>query len=657
MNMNSKSFAFFLAIFLIAALTAVYWNHFDNGFHFDDSHTIVNNGFIKNIDNLPQFFQDSETTSSLPTNQAYRPVITSLNAIDYWIAGSLNPKVFHWHIYLEFLLLLGLLYLLLLRIFEKTDGQKHYLLAVIGASFFGFHTATAETINYIIARSDGFSTLMVLSAVLIYISNKGWSKEIALIPLIIGCLAKPTTLMLAPILFLYDFLLETPSFFVKDEKAKVIPKIRASLKGTLPFFLFGAAMYFFTRSMFSETWKPSDVNALEYLNTQPYIFWVYIKTFFYPTGLTADSDLALITDLVSGKVVFGLTVILITLFIAFKAALNRKTLPIAFGIFWFYVALIPSSSIVPLAEVMNHHRTFFPYIGLVIASVWAGYLAFDSITKGKPSVVSKMAVTLILSCFLGAHAHGTFQRNEVWDNDASLWKDVTIKSPNNGRGLMNYGLTEMRMGRMESAISFFERALKTSYGGHPYLYVNLGIAKNSLGIRTKNQTLIVEGEKHLKQAVQMGPGYPDCHYHYANWLQSNGHQDDAIKHLNLALELSPGHQQAKGLLDALTITLAKKLEQLEQETIRQNTPEAYLNLSLKYYNAEQYENCIKASYQSLELKPNYAEAYNNICSAYNKLGLYEEALKACNKALILKPDYALAKGNLNWSIQQLKNGQ
>ena len=268
-----------------------------------------------------------------------------------------------------------------------------------------------------------------------------------------------------------------------------------------------------------------------------------------------------------------------------------------------------------------------------------------------------MAVTLILSCFLGANAHGTFQRNEVWDNDASLWKDVTIKSPNNGRGLMNYGLTEMRMGRMESAISFFERALKTSYGGHPYLYVNLGIAKNSLGIRTKNQTLIVEGEKHLKQAVQMGPGYPDCHYHYANWLQSNGHQDDAIKHLNLALELSPGHQQAKGLLDALTITLAKKLEQLEQETIRQNTPEAYLNLSLKYYNAEQYENCIKASYQSLELKPNYAEAYNNICSAYNKLGLYEEALKAFNKALILKPDYALAKGNLNWSIQQLKNGQ
>lgn len=657
MNLNSKSFAVSLAVFLMVGLTAVYWNHFDNGFHFDDSHTIVNNSFIKDIDNLPKFFQDSETTSSLPTNQAYRPVITSLNAIDYRIAGSLNPKVFHWHIYLEFLLLLGLLYLLLLRIFEKADGQKHYLLAVIGASFFGFHTATAETINYIIARSDGFSTLMVLSAVLIYISNKGWSKEIALIPLIIGCLAKPTTLMLAPILFLYDFLLEQPSFFVKDEKAKVIPKIAASLKGTLPFFLFGAAMYFFTRSMFSETWKPSDVNTLEYLNTQPYIFWIYIKTFIYPVGLTADSDLTLITDLLSGKVVLGLTVILITLFIAFKAALNRKTLPIAFGIFWFYVALIPSSSIVPLAEVMNHHRTFFPYIGLVIASVWAGYLAFDSITKGKPSVISKGAITLILCCFLGAHAYGTFQRNEVWDNDASLWKDVTIKSPNNGRGLMNYGLTEMRMGRVESAISYFERALKTSYGGHPYLYVNLGIAKNSLGIRTKNKTMVAEGEKYLKQAVQMGPGYPDCHYHYANWLQSNGRQDDAIKHLNQALELSPGHQQARGLLDALTITLAQELKLLEQETVRQNTPEAYLNLSLNYYNAEQYENCIKASYQSLELKPNYAEAYNNICSAYNKLGLYEEALKACNQALILNPDYALAKGNLNWSIQQLKNGQ
>jgi hypothetical protein len=212
MKMNSKYFASSIAAFLIVALTAVYWNHFDNGFHFDDSHTIVNNGYIKDIGNIPLIFQDAKTTSSLPTNQAYRPMITSLNTIDFWITGSLNPNVFHWHIYLEFLLLLGLLFLFMLKLFEKADGKKHYLLAVLGTGFFAFHTATAETINYIIARSDGFSTLMVLISAIVYVNGTGWRKQLALIPFIIGCLAKPTTLMLAPILSFGTYSLKTHPF-------------------------------------------------------------------------------------------------------------------------------------------------------------------------------------------------------------------------------------------------------------------------------------------------------------------------------------------------------------------------------------------------------------------------------------------------------------
>lgn len=656
-NLNSKSFVAGLAAILVVALTAVYWNHFDNGFHFDDSHTIVNNGFITDIHNLPLIFKDAKTTSSLPLNQAYRPVVTSLNAIDYWIGGKLNPKVFHWHIYLEFLVLLWLFYLLLLRIFKMADGEKHRLVTVLGAGFFAFHTATAETINYIIARSDGFSTLMVVASMLIYINTKGWKKQLGLIPFIIGCLAKPTTLMLAPILFLFDLLLEHPSLLIKEEKPKVIPKVVDALKGTISFFILGAVMYLFTRSMFSDTWKPSDVKMLDYLNTQPYIFWVYIKTFFVPTELSADTDLTLIKEFFAPKVLWGLLVILASLVFAWKMALNRNTLPIAFGILWFYVALVPSSSVVPLAEVMNHHRTFFPYMGLVMAVVWGSYLLIQKATKGKPSTATKGVVAGVLLVVFGLHAYGTYERNEVWDNDESLWYDVTVKSPNNGRGLMNYGLTEMRKGNMEVAIGYFERALKTGYGRHPYLYINLGIAKNALGTRTNDAKLKQEAEQYLKQAVQMGPGYPDCHFHYAQWLANNGRNDEAVKHLNKALQLSPAHQQSQNLLNRLTVSAEDQIRQLEESAVRENTPEAYLNLSLKYYNVGQYENCVKACNRALQLKPDYAEAYNNICSAYNQLKLYEDAQKACEKALEFKPGYKLAQGNLNWAIQQQKNGQ
>ncbi|MCB0754823.1 MAG: tetratricopeptide repeat protein [Flavobacteriales bacterium] len=668
-DLNSKSFVYSLAALLIVVLTAVYWNHFDNGFHFDDSHTIVNNNYVAPRTDQPDslqlslterillIFSDAKTTSSLPTNQAYRPLVTSLNAIDFWIAGSLNPTVFHWHIYFEFILLLGLFYLLLAHVFKEIDGKDQRLLAMLAAAFFGFHTATAETINYIIARSDGVSTFLVLTSALIYIKNDGITKQLALIPFILGCLAKPTTLMLAPILFAYELLIVKPSFPVKTEDGKTLKKTLDVLKHTTSFFLVGAGMYLFTRSMFSDTWQPSTVNMWDYLNTQPYIFWVYIKTFFLPTELTADTDLTLIKEYFSPKILFGLLVIALSLAVAFRCAFQRKTLPIAFGIFWFYVALIPSSSVIPLAEVMNHHRTFFPYLGLVMAVFWAGYLLYERIINSQNQKIVRAVSAVFIVVVFSAHVYGTYQRNEVWHSDESLWYDVTIKSPKNGRGLMNYGLTEMRKGNMESAIKYFEKALNTSYGRHPYLYINLGIANNSLANRTNDPELKKKAETYLKQAIQMGPGYPDCHYHYAKWLIAEQRTDEAIKHLNRALELSPAHRDATILLSSLTKTAEQILAQAESNAVKQNTPEAFLDLSLKYYNHGQYENCIKACQKALRLRPEYAEAYNNICSAYNKLNLFEEAAKACESALQIKPEYELAKGNLNWARSQMQKGQ
>jgi tetratricopeptide (TPR) repeat protein len=578
-------------------------------------------------------------------------VVTTLNAIDYWLAGSLKPEVFHWHIYLEFVLLLVLLYFFFLKTFRLVDGKHHRLVALLGTAFFAFHTPTAETINYIISRSDGFSTLMVLAGTLIYISGSGWKKQLGLLPFIIGSLAKPTTLMLAPILFVFDLLLENPSMLVRNERFN-LPRLRTIVQNTALYFVAGAVMYKFTRSMFSPTWLPSNISAADYLNTQPYVMWIYVKTFFFPVSLTADTDLELIKKWSDPRVLGGLAIIGLMLAVAYRAARKRQTLPISFGILWFFIALVPSSSVIPLAEPMNHHRTFFPYIGLVMALAWGVYLAFEKVTNGKPSTTAKASLAGFIMLVLGANAYGTYQRNEVWDNDESLWYDVTIRSPKNGRGLMNYGLTEMRKGNLESAISYFEAATHTGYGRHPYLYTNLGVAKNSLAGQRNDPALRQEAERYLREAVRIGHNYPECHYHLGNWLAANGKVDEAVSELNKALEQSPGHTQARMLLQALTRTAAEGLKIAEEAAYQQNTPESYLELSLKYYNNGQYDNCIKACETALKLRPNYAEAYNNICSAYNKLKQFDKAIVACEKALSISPNYALAQGNLNWARSQ-----
>ena len=59
------------------AITLAYANHFRNSFHFDDSHTVESNLFIRDLRNVPRFFTDVRTFSSLPPNQSYRPVVTT----------------------------------------------------------------------------------------------------------------------------------------------------------------------------------------------------------------------------------------------------------------------------------------------------------------------------------------------------------------------------------------------------------------------------------------------------------------------------------------------------------------------------------------------------------------------------------------------------
>ena len=545
---------------------------------------------------------------------------------------------------------------MMLKVFELASGKKYYLVAMLGTAFFAFHTATAETINYIIARSDGFSTLMVLAGMLLYVSNNGWKKQLGLIPLIVGCMAKPTTLMLAPLLFLWELLLEPPSISVRNEMAAFVPKIAVALKNTAGYFLVGLGMYLFTRSMYSDTWGSGSDSNFTYLNTQLYVVWIYVKTFVLPMGLTADTDLTLIREYLSPKTLWGLAVILALLALAWRTALSRKTVPIAFGILWFFVSLAPSSSFVPLAEVMNHHRTFFPYLGFVMAVTWGFFLGYEKLQMKWPSRFS-WATGAVIFIIITAHAFGTYQRNEVWDSDESLWYDVSIKSPRNGRGLMNYGLVKMGKGQLNEAKSYFERALDTDYGQHPYLHINLGIANNAVADRTNDLALKKLAENQLKKAIRLGPGYPDSHYYYGRWLFQNDRSTEAIQSLKNALELSPSHIQSRQLLDTIIDRDTETIREAEANARKRDTPEAYLDLSLKYYNRGEFEECVRVSRIALSLRPLYAEAHNNICSAFNKLEKYDQAIDACNKALEIKKDYALAKGNLDWAETQLKKTQ
>jgi protein O-mannosyl-transferase len=146
-------------LFVVACLCAValvwgaYANSFHNAFHFDDSHVIETNLYIKSLGNLPLFFTDARTFSSLPANATYRPLVSASLALDHWLAGGLVLWYFHVSQFVMLLLLGVILFRVFLHVMDQTEAHwGNRSLALLCTVWFAVHTANTETINYISAR-------------------------------------------------------------------------------------------------------------------------------------------------------------------------------------------------------------------------------------------------------------------------------------------------------------------------------------------------------------------------------------------------------------------------------------------------------------------------------------------------------------------------
>ena len=522
------------AILLLAAVTATYANHFFNGFHFDDFHTIVNNSYIRSLANIPRFFTDATTFSSLPTNQSYRPLVTTTLAVDYFF-GRGGPFFFHLSTFLLFLCQGVVMYRLFVALFDRAEPAAENRFVALGAvAWYLLHPANAETINYIIARSDSLSTLFLLLALTGYCCwGLGRRRHLYLIPFVLSCLAKPIGAIFVPLLFVYVCLFEETS-------GSRLRRLGVALKKTAPALAIGLLVLIFIKRMDPPTWRAGGDSVLHYVITQPYVILHYFTTFFAPFGLSADTDWKPLSSFLDVRFLAGVLFLLALISIAACTARTARLRPIAFGLIWFLVTLVPTS-LIPLAEVMNDHRLFLPYVGLVASVCWVLYLGLRAAMRRVADQRRFLRLTTVVILLgLASYAYGTHVRNEVWHSEESLWRDVTEKSPGNGRGFMNYGLALMAKGDYDGAERNFLKAQQL-VPFYPYLYVNLGILKTATGN-------LDQAEADFQQAIRMSPRWPDGYYWYADFLNKQKRYDAAVLNARAALQLAPAHLDARKLL-------------------------------------------------------------------------------------------------------------
>ncbi|MCU1381561.1 MAG: tetratricopeptide repeat protein [Acidobacteria bacterium] len=502
---------------------AVYANHFHNDFHFDDSHTIQNNAFIRSVDNIPLFFMSADTFSAKPANQSYRPLVTTTLAVDYRLGGGLNPVAFHVTSFGLYLVQCGLVLVLFRRVLDRAQpaGDNRWP-ALLAATWYAVHPAIAETVNYIIARSEILSTVAVVLGLVLF-SGGGVARRyhLYLVPAVLGILAKESGAMFAPLLLLYVVLFE-PGLSWKT----TVPSFVACF-GTVAFSIWMAAAY-----------SPGGPSRWQYLLTQPFVIVHYVITLFLPLRLSADTQWPLVANPFDLQVIIGAACIAAALGGAWLAARTRETRPIAFGILWFFVALLPTSSLVPLAEPMNDHRMFFPFVGLILAVVWGAWLAISRSASSARLPLTAAAIVILL-----VMAYGTVQRNTVWRTEESLWLDATTKSPDNGRALMNYGVIQMNKGNLPGAADYFDRALRYT-PDYSYLHVNIAVLNVALGRPS-------EADTQFREALRDDPTNPVSYTYYARWLKSVGRTEEARLYATRAVELSPADVAARALLTDL----------------------------------------------------------------------------------------------------------
>jgi protein O-mannosyl-transferase len=652
---------FLLLTLLLAAVFWIYSGHFHNGFHFDDIHTVVQNPYIRDHHNIPKYFKDARTFSILPRNRTYRPLVSTSLAIDYWLGNGLDPFYFQVSTFLWFLAQLVLMFALFRKIYDLAwPDPRNRTVALCATAWYGVHPAMAETVNYVIQRGDVYSTLGPIAGILIYaVAPKLRRFGLYLVPVAAALLSKPPALIFPVLLFLYIWLFE------EDANARGL--VRAAVR-CIPALLLTAALAYLQFAMTPREFDPGAPSAYAYRITQPLVALRYFVTFFLPGGLSADTDHAAISSIWKEWAWVGFLFVIAVVMIAARCSRKREWRPVAFGLWWFLLAMIPTS-IYPLGEVENDHRMYFPFVGLVLSAAWP--LALWIYGQEAPRKIFTRGIAAVCCFEFAVLALGTVQRNMVWRTEESLWKDVTVKSPHNARGLMNYAVALLQKGDPGKAVVLFKEA-KTLAPRYAPIEVNLGSAYRSLKQGT-------EAEEHFRRGLQLDPTNAAGYYSYAVWLEESGRQPEAVEQLRLAAKANPDHLSSTYLLMKIYAkrdswqTVKNLAEYILKRFPSENqakayhlmaasamtgpgsadqalkllkTPESLLNLSVLYYLAGKFEDSIAAARESLTLRPNYPEAYNNISAAYRSLGKWDLAIEASRQSLALRPKFQSARENL-----------
>ena len=110
-----------------------------------------------------------------------------------------------------------------------------------------------------------------------------------------------------------------------------------------------------------------DFKWYDYFFTQCRAIWLYVRLFFLPYGQNVDYEFPLSHGLLSHGAIIGLIALIA---VSVAAWIYRRHVPLAsYGWFTFLILLAPTSSVLPIQDLVVERRLYLPFIGLLLISM------------------------------------------------------------------------------------------------------------------------------------------------------------------------------------------------------------------------------------------------------------------------------------------------
>ncbi len=612
-----------LALLILLTLSAFYGT-LSTPWLYDDEHAIVNNEATQNLDIYPQAFH--------PDNLFNRPVLQFTFALNRALGGvdvlgyHLVNIALHAAVGLVFYFLL----LDLLCLVPEDRRSEWRRLPFWATALHLVHPLAVEPVAYLSSRSSLLATLFFLLGLLSLVKFYKRTTDTGLgglellaafaICFYLGAGTKAIIITL-PVMAVVFLAFRWPGKFIEKKGQEAMLLLVPTL------------VYLFWRTslMGSALNLPGDpssahINRLLYGLTQikEFIFF-YVARYCFPINQNFEPDVRL----VSGWGDPGIWISLALMALAGYGIWKYTPRLLWFGALWSVITLLPTSSVVPLKQIVTEHRFYLPGLGMSLLVAGLFLMAANRFSRAGMGFAG-----LLVLCFVLTH-----NRVQDFQSELILWEDTAVKSPAKPLVHNNLATIYLDLKRYEDA----ERSLKRTLELEP----RHSQARTNLGVLYAQRGRMEQAITEFLSLIKAGSTDPIVFYNAGLTLKNLNRPEEALPLLEKAKELKPGNAQYLFTLGQVYQLLKRNDDALlayrKSVKLDPGNYEAQLNMGTVFWNQGHFFFADSAFQRAYELAPESTVVLSNLVSSNMVFQNYEQAIRYLNEWLKIEPENSSAQ--------------